>query len=68
MDLPLLADQQEHIYISSLRTRGVVWRTWREQWIIRIDGERKRGREREKSVLLVRLDDDDDDDEHIKML
>ena len=45
MDAPVLADQQELIYIRSVRTQDVVWRTCREWWMI---GERERERERER--------------------
>ena len=53
-NVPVLAAQQEFIYISSVRTQDVVWKTFRKRWMIRIDGEL----ESEKSVLSVRLDDD----------
>ena len=49
-----LADQQEFINISSVQTHDIVWKTWQEQWRIRMDGERESG----KSVLsAVWLDD-----------
>ena len=60
MDIPVLADQQERMYISSLRTQNVVWKTCREQWTIGMDEERERvcvcvsG----KSLLSERLDDE----------
>ena len=47
MDAPILANRQELIYISSVRTQGVVWRTLWKRWIIGTDGERERERERE---------------------
>ena len=56
MDLPVLADQQELIYINSGRTQVVVLKTWQEESTIRIKG----GTELGKSVLSVWLDDDDD--------
>ena len=51
--VPVLADQQELIYISSVRTQDVVWKTCQERWIIEMDG----GRDSAKSVLSARLDD-----------
>ena len=42
MDVPMLADQQELIYISSVRTQHVVWRTCRS------DGWSGQMRERER--------------------
>ena len=56
MDSPMLADHQEQIYISSVRTQDVVWKTCRERWMIGTDREKQS----EKPMLLVRLDDDDD--------
>ena len=44
MDVPVLADQQELINISSVRTQDVVWKICRERWMIGTDGERKRER------------------------
>ena len=58
MDLPVLAEQQELIYICSMRTQNVVWMTCRERWVIGTDGEMKS----KKFLLLAWLDDDDDDD------
>ena len=55
MDVSALANQSELIYISSMRTLDVSWRTSRERWKIGTDGERELG----KSVLSARLDDDD---------
>ena len=68
MDVPVLVDQQELIYISSVRTQDVIWKTYRERWIIGIEREREREKEREcereresgKSALFGRLDDDND--------
>ena len=63
MDVPVLVDQQELIYISCAWTQDVVWKTCQEQWIIETYGERERERERErqsgKSALSARLDDGD---------
>ena len=39
----VLADQQELINISSVRTQDVVWNPFRERWIIATDGERESG-------------------------
>ena len=39
--LPVLADQQELIYISSVRTVDVVGSTFRERWMIGTNGKRK---------------------------
>ena len=44
MDVPVLADQQESIYISFVQTQGVVWRTCRERWTIGMDGEKELGK------------------------
>ena len=58
-------DQQELIYINSVRAQDVIWKTCREQWGIGADGERQRNREIEteresgKSLLAARLDDGD---------
>ena len=56
MDVPVLADQQEPIYISSVQTQDVVWKTYQERWMIGTDGKRESG----KSKLAAWLDDDDD--------
>ena len=48
MDMPVLADKQELIYISSVQTQDVVWKTCWEPWMIGMDGLRELG----KSVLL----------------
>ena len=53
-----LADQQESIYNSSMRTLDGVRKTCRERCMIEIDREREK--ESRKSVLAERLDDDDD--------
>ena len=56
MDVPVLADLQELLYIGSMGTNDVVWKTCRERWAIgRIE------RESGKSVPTVRLDNDNDD-------
>ena len=57
MDVPVLADQQELIYISSVRTQDVVWKTCQEQWMIGMDEEKESG----KFVISAQFDDDDDD-------
>ena len=51
MDAPVLDNQQELIYISSMRTLDVVWRSCREQWMI---GEKLKERERERERERVR--------------
>ena len=57
IDVPVLADRQEIIYISSIGTLDVVWKTCREWWMIGTDIEE----ESRKSVLSARLDDDDNE-------
>ena len=52
--MPGLADQQELIFFSSVRTLNVVWRTYREQWIIGMDGGRERERHRERERARAR--------------
>ena len=47
MDVGVLADQQEHIYISFVQTPDVVWKTCRERWMIGTDGEKERERKKE---------------------
>ena len=56
MDMPLLADQQKLTHNNSVKTQGVVRKTWWELWMIETDG--KRGSV--KSKLAVRLDENDD--------
>ena len=53
MDVPVIADQQKFIHISSVRTLDVVWKNWWERWVIGTDVERERERNRirEKFVL-----------------
>ena len=66
IDGPVLADLQELIYISSVRTLDVVWKTWRERWMIRTSGKREReGGKPGKSMLSARLDDNEDKAERI---
>ena len=55
MDVLMLANQQELIYISSVQTQDVVWKTCLEQWMIRTDGERVR----EMCAISVIEDDDE---------
>ena len=40
--VPVLADWQECIYICSVRTQDVVWRTGQECWMIGMNWERER--------------------------
>ena len=42
MDVPVLAKQQELIYVSSVQTQDAIWKICREWWLIGIDGERER--------------------------
>ena len=53
-DVTVLADQRELIYISSVLTQDVVWKTLRERGKIVTDGKKELG----KSVLSAWLDDD----------
>ena len=46
MDVPVLVDQQEPIYISSVRTQNVCLKTWLDQWMIETDEDREKERER----------------------
>ena len=48
--MPVLADQQEIIYISYVQTQDVNWKSW-ESWMIGMDEERESG----KSILSVWL-------------
>ena len=34
MDMPVLVDQQELIYINRVRIQDLVWKTGRERWMI----------------------------------
>ena len=49
-DVFVLADKQELIYISSVKTKNENWKTCWEQWIIGMVRERKREREREREL------------------
>ena len=49
--------QQEHTYISSIRTQDAVWRTCRQRWLIRTDGQRKRETERDRKERVENLGD-----------
>ena len=60
MDALMLVNQQELIYISSVWTQDVVWKTCQEEWMIETDGERVIERESRKSMLTVQLNDDDE--------
>ena len=42
MDVPALANQQELIYISSVQTQDIIWKTCRERWMRGTDWERER--------------------------
>ena len=44
IDVPVLANQQELIYISSVWTQDIIWKTCQEKWMIRTDGEKERVR------------------------
>ena len=55
MDVPVLADQQELIYFSSVRRQEVVLKINRERWMVEMDGERQR--ESGKSDPVASLDD-----------
>ena len=63
-DLPVLADQPELTYNSSVRTEGVFYETCWKRWMIRTNDEKESG----KSVLAAQLGDDDDDDIYIYIL
>ena len=51
--MSVLTDQEELIYISSVRTQDAVWKTCRDQWMIGTDEKR----ESEKSTQSARFDD-----------
>ena len=53
MDEPVLDNQQELIYISSVRTQDVVWKICLERWTLGTDGERERERERELGKFVL---------------
>ena len=58
MDILVSANQQKLTFISSMWTLEVAKRTFKEQLVIGIDGERAS----KESGLLACLDDEDDDD------
>ena len=39
MDVPVLANQQEIIYFNSVQTQYIVWKSYREQWMIGMERE-----------------------------
>ena len=55
LDVSVLADQEELIYISFVQTQDAVWKTCRKRWTIGTDEEREPG----KSVLLAQRDDEE---------
>ena len=57
-DKQVLGDQLELIYISSVQTQDVAWKTYQKWRMIETNGERGSG----KSVLMAWHNDDDDDD------
>ena len=61
MDTPVLADLQQLVFISSVRTLCAVLKIFQERWPIETVGERWRKRESKESVLSACFDDDDDD-------
>ena len=56
MDMPVLGNQQELIYDSSVLTQDVVWKTCQKWWMIGTNGKRKSG----ESMLAAWLDNDDE--------
>ena len=50
IDVRRLTDLQEHIYISSVRTQDVFWKTCLERWMIETDGETDRERETDRQT------------------
>ena len=58
MDMLVLTDSQELIYISSVRTQAVDWKTYREQWMIETGGKSLRARK----ICASRVASDNDDD------
>ena len=42
IDVPVLSNQQEVTHNSCVRAQGVVWKTCRERWRIRMGGETER--------------------------
>ena len=57
MDVHVVTDQKEFIFIISEWTQDVVWKNCQERWMIGMYGERGSG----KYVLSAHLDDDDDE-------
>ena len=55
MDEPMLADQQESIYICFVQTQGVVRKTCREGWMIGADGEWKSGNPCHQRDLMMMM-------------
>ena len=53
IDVPALAKPQELTYNSFVQTQNIVWKTYREWWMIGTKGEGESG----KSVVVVWLDD-----------
>ena len=54
IDVRVLADKQELIYCSVVRTQNKDWKNCRGRWMIGTGGEKKLG----KCMLSERLDDD----------
>ena len=50
MDVPVLANQQELIYINFVQIQDLVWNNCQGQWMIGTDEERERERERERET------------------
>ena len=63
VDLSMLTDQQELIYISSVQAQYVVKRGCWERWMIGTSWERERERESEKFMQSAWFHDDEDDDD-----
>ena len=57
MAVLMLVDQQELIYISTVRSQDIIWKTCQKSQMIVVDEEIESG----KSVLSVQFDDNDDD-------
>ena len=55
IDMPVLANQQELIYVISGQTQDKVWKTCCVRWMIGTDGERESG----KPMQAARLGDDE---------
>ena len=41
IDMPMLVNQQEITYNSSVRKQDKVWKTSQKQWMIEMDGEKE---------------------------